>query len=115
LAPLDDRVESARSFATRHQVTMVLKGYRTLIAEPDGTVWVNPTGSPAMAKAGSGDILTGLIAGFYAQEPRRESVPAAVWLHGRCGQLGEAQWTDRCLLATDLLGFLPAAIREGRR
>jgi hydroxyethylthiazole kinase-like uncharacterized protein yjeF len=106
------RVDHAREFAQTHQVTLVLKGFRTLIAHPDGQVHINPTGSPAMAKAGSGDILTGLIAGLYAQQASPESVHAAVWLHGRCGELGAAHWTDRCLLATDLLNFLPQAIRS---
>lgn len=105
------RVEHAREYAQTHQVTLVLKGFRTLIAHPDGQVHINLTGSPAMAKAGSGDILTGLIAGFYAQQPSPESVHAAVWLHGRSGELGAQHWTDRCLLATDLLTFLPQAIR----
>ncbi|MCX6594705.1 MAG: NAD(P)H-hydrate dehydratase [Acidobacteria bacterium] len=108
------RVEQAREFAQTHQVTLVLKGFRTLIAHPDGQVHINPTGSPAMAKAGSGDILTGMIAGFYAQQPSAESVHAAVWLHGRSGELGAQHWTDRCLLATDLLTFLPQAIRNAQ-
>ncbi len=112
LAPLEDRLQSARRFAQTHQVTVVLKGYRTVIAQPDGICWINPTGSPALAKAGSGDILTGLIAGFYAQAPGAEAVRDAVWLHGRCGELGAARWTDRCLIATDLLQFLPDAIRS---
>jgi NAD(P)H-hydrate epimerase len=112
LATLDDRLASARAFAETNHVTVVLKGYRTIAAHPDGRAYVNPTGSPALAKAGSGDILTGLIAGLYAQDPRDESVHAAVWLHGRCGELGERRWTDRCLIATDLLEFLPDAIRS---
>lgn len=112
LAPLEDRLGSARAFAARSGATVVLKGYRTIIASPDGTAFVNPTGSPAMAKAGSGDILTGLIAGLYAQAPGIDAVCHAVWLHGRCGELGEKRWTDRCLIATDLLDFLPDAIRS---
>jgi NAD(P)H-hydrate epimerase len=114
LAPLDDRLTSSRAFAETNQVTVVLKGYRTIVAHPDGRAYVNPTGSPALAKAGSGDILTGLIAGLYAQDPREESVHAAVWLHGRCGELGEKRWTERCLIATDLLDFLPDAIRSAQ-
>ncbi len=112
LAPLDDRLESARKFAAGSGATVVLKGHRTIVAHPDGRAYVNPTGSPAMAKAGSGDILTGMIAGLYAQEPGDEAVHAAVWLHGKCGELGERVWTDRCLIATDLLNFLPDAIRS---
>lgn len=108
------RVELARAFARERNVILVLKGQRTLIAFPDGNVAVNPTGTPAMAKAGSGDILTGMAAGFLAQFPQEPeaAVLAAVYLHGRAGELGAADLGERSLLATDLLRFLPAAIRE---
>jgi hydroxyethylthiazole kinase-like uncharacterized protein yjeF len=109
-----DRLECARGYATLRNVCLVLKGYRTLIALPDGRVWINPTGSPAMAKAGAGDILTGLIAGLVAQHPSdiALAVRAAVWLHGRAGELAAETLTEQCVLATDLLTYLPAAIRE---
>jgi hydroxyethylthiazole kinase-like uncharacterized protein yjeF len=109
-----DRLETARVFAKERNVCLVLKGHRTLIAFPDGRVWINPTGSPAMAKGGSGDILTGLIAGFVAQFPRdiETAVRAAVWLHGRSGQIGAEELTEQCLIATDLLHYLPRAIHE---
>jgi ADP-dependent NAD(P)H-hydrate dehydratase / NAD(P)H-hydrate epimerase len=107
-----DRAAVARAFARERQVTLVLKGYRTLIAFPDGRVWVNPTGSPAMATGGTGDILTGLTAGLLAQFPGEpdKAVAAAVWLHGMAGQLGSAELGEKTLVATDLLRFLPAAI-----
>jgi ADP-dependent NAD(P)H-hydrate dehydratase / NAD(P)H-hydrate epimerase len=113
-AQITDRVATARAFATERDCCLVLKGHRTLIAFPDGQVWINPTGSPSMAKAGSGDILTGLIAGFVAQLPADipTAVRAAVWLHGRAGQIGAEEVTDKCLLATDLLHYLPRAIHE---
>ena len=109
-----DRLEDARSFAKDRNLCVVLKGHRTLIALPDGRVWINPTGSPAMAKGGSGDVLTGMIAGIVAQHPRdaATAVRAAVWLHGRCGQLAADELTDFCVLATDLVHYLPRAIRE---
>jgi ADP-dependent NAD(P)H-hydrate dehydratase / NAD(P)H-hydrate epimerase len=109
-----DRLASARGFATGHDCCVVLKGQRTLIAFPDGQVWINPTGSPAMAKGGSGDILTGLVAGFVAQFPDdiATAVRAAVWLHGRAGGIGAEEVTDKCLLATDLLHYLPRAMHE---
>jgi NAD(P)H-hydrate epimerase len=108
-----DRLASARGFAAGHDCCVVLKGHRTLIAFPDGQVWINPTGSPSMAKAGSGDLLTGLIAGFVAQFPDdiATAVRAAVWLHGRAGEIGAEQVTDKCLFATDLLTYLPRAIQ----
>jgi NAD(P)H-hydrate epimerase len=107
-----DRVGVARSFAVERQVTLVLKGCRTLIAFPDGRVWINPTGTPALATGGSGDILTGMIAGLLAQFPRQGdlAVAVAVYLHGLAGQLGAAELGEQCLIATDLLRFLPAAM-----
>ncbi len=113
-APVKDRLSEARAFAKERNVCLVLKGHRTLIAAPSGDVWINTTGSPAMAKAGSGDILTGLIAGLIAQFPDNiaDAVRAAVWLHGRAGQLGAEELTDKGLIATDLLKYLPKAIRE---
>ena len=112
--PVTDRLRDAREFAQDRNVCVVLKGHRTLIAFPDGRVWINPTGSPAMAKGGTGDILTGMVAGIVAQHPKdiERAVRAAVWLHGRCGQLAAEELTDFCVLATDLLHYLPRAIRE---
>lgn len=109
-----DRLGHARRFAAERNVCLVLKGQRTLIAFPDGNVWVNPTGTPAMATAGSGDVLTGLVAGLLAQHPAQPgpAVIAAVWLHGRAGELAGAVLTEPCVAATDLVRFLPEAIRE---
>jgi len=109
-----DRLTTARTFAKDRNVCLVLKGQGTLIALPDGNVFVNPTGSPSMAKGGTGDILTGMTAGMVAQHPDdiATAVRAAVWLHGRAGELGAEEWTDKCLLATELLNYLPKAIRE---
>ncbi len=93
---------------------MVLKGEGTLIAFPDGRVWINPTGTPAMGTGGTGDILTGLTAGLLGQfrnEPDC-AVAAAVYLHGLSGELGAAALTEKCLNATDLLHYLPAALEE---
>jgi NAD(P)H-hydrate epimerase len=109
-----DRIGAARTYATEHGVTLVLKGQRTVIAFPDGRVWINPTGTPAMGKGGSGDILTGMIAGMVAQFPQRadQAVAAAVYLHGLAGQLGAEALGEKCLLATDLLQYLPDAMEE---
>lgn len=109
-----DRVGYARRLATDREITVVLKGQRTLIALPDGRVWVNPTGTPALATAGSGDILTGLLAGLLAQYPgdAEMAVAASVWLHGRAGELGAQALGEKCLVATDLLKYLPEAMRE---
>jgi NAD(P)H-hydrate epimerase len=113
----DNRVEIARAFARERQVHVVLKGYRTLLAFPDGRVWINPTGTPAMATGGTGDILTGLIAGFLAQFPRdaEQAIAAAVYLHGLSGEIGAGELGEKCLIATDLLRYLPAAMEQCAR
>ena len=105
----------ARAFAMERKVTLVLKGQRTVIAFPDGRVWINPTGSPAMGnRRQRGDILTGLIAGFLAQFPKVPdvAVAAAVYLHGLAGQIGAKALGEKCLIATDLLEYLPDAMEE---
>lgn len=109
-----DRIGTARAFAVEHGVHLVLKGNRTVIAFPDGQVWINPTGSPAMATGGTGDVLTGLIAGLIAQFPNQleYALLAAVYLHGRAGELGAAKLGEKSLIATDLFDFLPEAMRE---
>jgi len=116
-AVLEDRVGIARSFALKRRLWLVLKGQRTLIASPEGRVWVNPTGTPAMATGGTGDILTGLIAGLLAQFPGEieAAILAAVYLHGLAGELGAARLGEQYLIATDLLRFLPEAIEACRR
>ncbi len=113
-AKFTDRLSTARDFARSRNCCVVLKGHRTLIALPDGRVWINTSGSPAMAKGGSGDILTGMIAGMAAQFPGdlALAVRGAVFLHGRCGELAAQALTDKCVLATDLLDYLPGAFRE---
>ena len=111
-----DRLSIARAFAREHEVTVVLKGHRTLIAAPDGTVWVNTTGNPGMATGGTGDILTGMTAGFIAQNPGRvlEAVCAAVYLHGLAGDVARETMGDHSLVATDLIKSLPEAFRRTR-
>ncbi len=111
-----NRIGVAQRFAVERHVALVLKGQRTIVALRDGRVFVNPTGTPAMATAGSGDVLTGLIAGLMAQWPEHRDLAllAAVWLHGRAGELAAAALSELSLTATDLLRFLPAAIRNAQ-
>jgi len=108
-----NRLEVAREFAQRNGVTLVLKGWRTLIAHPDGRVAVNTTGNPGMAKGGSGDLLTGFIAGLLAQHPGEpaSAVEAAVYLHGLAGDLAVRTADEHTLLATDSLRQLSQAFR----
>ncbi len=106
-----NRLEVARGFAQRNGVTLVLKGARTLIAHPDGHVAVSTTGNPGMAKGGSGDLLTGLIAGLLAQHPDEAAtaVEAAVYLHGLAADLAVRATDEHTLLATDSLRHLAQA------
>ncbi|HYP08854.1 MAG TPA: NAD(P)H-hydrate dehydratase [Bryobacteraceae bacterium] len=112
-----ERLNSAREYAAACGAVVVLKGNRTMIAFPDGRTWVNPTGSPALAKGGTGDVLTGLIAGMLAQWPqhREAAVLAAVYLHGLAGQRAARATFEKCVLATDILAYLPEAMRECAR
>jgi len=108
-----NRFETARDFARDYGVTLVLKGSRTLIAHPDGRLAVNTTGNPAMAKGGSGDMLTGIIAGLLAQYPSdvTRAVEAAVYLHGMAADFAVREWDERTLLATDTLQYFSRAFR----
>jgi hydroxyethylthiazole kinase-like uncharacterized protein yjeF len=117
-----DRVNVARKFAQEHELILVLKGDRTVVANPDGGAWINPTGNPGMATGGTGDILTGIIAGMLAQNPQRafEAVIAAVYLHGLAGDVecytdpGRLPSGEHSLVATDLIKGLPEAFRRAR-
>jgi hydroxyethylthiazole kinase-like uncharacterized protein yjeF len=108
-----DRVGLARRFATEHKVTLVLKGWRTLVAHPDGSIAVNTSGNPAMAKGGSGDILTGIVAAMLAQFPAdvARAVEAAVYLHGLAGDFAAHAMDEHTVLATDTVTHLSDAFR----
>ncbi|WP_031496515.1 bifunctional ADP-dependent NAD(P)H-hydrate dehydratase/NAD(P)H-hydrate epimerase [Bryobacter aggregatus] len=109
-----DRIEDARELAKRSHCIVVLKGDRTVIAFPDGETWINPTGSPALAKAGSGDVLTGLTAALLSQyrDHTKTAVIAAVYLHGRCGELAAQHQHEMTSLASTLCEYLPEALHE---
>jgi NAD(P)H-hydrate epimerase len=115
-----DRVGLARRFATEHGVTLVLKGWRSLVAHPDGRIAVNTTGNPSMAKGGSGDILTGIVSAMLAQylDPKNpnetdvaSAVEAAVFLHGLAGDYACLAQDEHTVLATDTVGHLWEAFR----
>lgn len=108
-----DRIGLARRFAVEHQVTLVLKGWRTLVAHPDGRIAVNTTGNPSMAKGGSGDILTGIVAAMLAQFPEdaARAVEAAVYLHGLAGDFAAHAMDEHTVLATDTVTHLSDAFR----
>jgi ADP-dependent NAD(P)H-hydrate dehydratase / NAD(P)H-hydrate epimerase len=113
-----DRIGLARRFATEHKLTLVLKGWRTLVAHPDGRIAVNTSGNPAMAKGGSGDILTGIVAAMLAQYARSgepddvaRAVEAAVYLHGLAADFAAIAQDEHAVLATDTLAHLSDAFR----
>jgi hydroxyethylthiazole kinase-like uncharacterized protein yjeF len=116
---LKDRVRAAREFATAHELILVLKGSRTLVAAPDGRVFVNPTGNAGLGTAGAGDTLTGIIAGFIAQArgALRESadvlaaVVAAVYVGGLAGDLAARERGMRTMIASDISRHLSDAVR----
>ncbi|MFN0110323.1 MAG: NAD(P)H-hydrate dehydratase [Blastocatellia bacterium] len=109
-----DRIGVAREFATQHHVIVVLKGSRSLIAAPDGNVYVNPTGNAGMATAGSGDVLTGLIAGLLAQSPANalDATIAGVYLHGLAGDIAASKLGMRSMIASDIIANLSEAILQ---
>jgi hydroxyethylthiazole kinase-like uncharacterized protein yjeF len=106
------RVEVAQKFARDFGLFVILKGHRTLVAAPDGQVYVNPTGNPGMATGGSGDVLTGLVAGAMAQWPQDDLstvLSLAVYLHGLAGDLAAREKGQQAMIASDILEALPRA------
>jgi ADP-dependent NAD(P)H-hydrate dehydratase / NAD(P)H-hydrate epimerase len=112
-----DRLGVARRFAREHELIVVLKGHRTLVVRPDGEVWVNTTGNPGMSTGGTGDILTGMVAGMIAQHTKDAfaATMAAVHLHGLAGDVMRESVGEHSLVATDLLQGLPEAFRRTQK
>jgi NAD(P)H-hydrate epimerase len=109
------RVELAQSFARDHGVTLVLKGARTLIASPQGRLAVNGSGNPSLASGGTGDVLTGLIAGLLAQGMAPfHAACLGVYCHGAAADRLASRYGDRGLMATDLLPEIPAVLKALR-
>jgi len=120
-----NRIGIARKFTKEHNLALVLKGHRTLTALPDGRIWVNHSGNPGMASGGMGDILTGMVAGFWAQgvhgrapgadagpSPAHDAIITAVYLHGLAGDVARESKGELSLTATDLIAALPEAVRR---
>jgi ADP-dependent NAD(P)H-hydrate dehydratase / NAD(P)H-hydrate epimerase len=100
-----DRIAAARAFALEYHVHLVLKGAGTVIAHPDGTVYINPTGNPGMASGGMGDVLTGMIAGLLTQGYSPEAATyLGVWLHGSAA--------DSLIQKKGVIGFLASDVME---
>lgn len=108
-----NRIDVARTFATTHQVYVVLKGHRTLVATPEGTVFVNPTGNPGMATGGTGDVLCGMVAALLAQLLDAEAAcTLAVYLHGMAGDLAQADEGEMAMTAGDVAAHVGDAVLE---
>lgn len=112
-----DRLGTARRFAQEHGLIVVLKGLGTLVVQPDGEAWVNTTGNPGMSTGGTGDILTGMVAGIIAQHPDQPTLAtcAAVHLHGLAGDVMLWSVGEHSMVATDLLRGLPEAFRSAQQ
>ncbi|GGJ03999.1 bifunctional NAD(P)H-hydrate repair enzyme Nnr [Alicyclobacillus cellulosilyticus] len=105
------RLAAAQTLARAAQAVVVLKGYRTIVAAPDGRIRVNPTGDASLATAGSGDVLAGVIGGLLAQglDPF-DAAAAGVYLHGLAGELAGRRLTMAATMASDVVQHLPQAI-----
>jgi len=108
-----NRISTAIEFAQKKSVILLLKGAPSLIATPDGNVYINPTGNPGMATGGSGDVLTGIIAGLAAQNisPKNASI-AGAYIHGYSGDIFSEVETQTSLIAGDLLRNLPNVLKK---
>ena len=120
--PILDRLAAARNFAKAHRCTLVLKGHATVTAAPDGSVWINASGNPGMAKGGSGDVLAGLLAGLLGQKHLwgehtvlSEMVAVGVYYHGQAGDRCAEAMGEYGMIPTDLIAALPAVLKEHTR
>lgn len=109
------RLEVAREAASRWKAFVVLKGFHTILATPEGRVFVNTTGNPGLAKGGSGDVLTGILAGITAEfghEPWERTLGLGIYLHGLAADAAAAKVGEIAMLASDVIEALPAAFAE---
>lgn len=112
----EERIETVLEYAKENQIILISKDARTVIADPQGTLFINTSGDNGMATGGSGDVLAGMLAGLLAQGMRGiEAAAAAVYLHGLCGNSASKKKTPYCVMAGDLLEELPEIMRRTRR
>ena len=108
-----DRLKCAREFAMNFGVHVVLKGAATVIAHPDGSAFINPTGNPGMASGGMGDVLTGALAGFITQGfPPQAAAHTAVYLHGAAADTLASRIGPVGYLAGEVMNAIPAEIKK---
>lgn len=117
--PVKDRLSAARAFAKEHHCTLVLKGHGTVTAAPSGNCWICGTGNPGMAKGGSGDVLSGMIAALWGQKHLKgpytdlsELAAWAVWYHGKAGDKCARKLGEYAMLPSDLLDAIPEVLLE---
>ncbi|HET6199406.1 MAG TPA: NAD(P)H-hydrate dehydratase [Candidatus Acidoferrales bacterium] len=111
------RLEVARKAASDWQAFVILKGYQTILAAPDGTAWINSTGNPGMSTGGTGDVLTGMLAGITAQLGAQNwplALACGVYLHGLAGDLAAEEFGEAPLIATDVIRAIPNACAQLR-
>jgi NAD(P)H-hydrate epimerase len=106
-------LEICQEYSDRKNVTLVLKGGPTFIFHPGNRTFVNPFGDPGMATAGSGDVLTGLLAALLAQGvPSKEAALLGVYLHGRAGEYAASKKTSYCMIASDIIDYFSNSFKE---
>jgi NAD(P)H-hydrate epimerase len=102
-----------QNFARQHKVVLVAKGHPTLVAAPNSDVYTNTTGSPALATAGTGDVLTGVLAALVAQHVSTfRAAELAVYIHGLAGDLAEKEKTEPGVIASDVIDKIPTALQK---
>ncbi len=107
-----NRIQVAKDFAMKYKCVLVLKGYRTVVASPQGKIYINKTGNPGMATAGSGDVLTGIIIAFLGQGLSGfEAAKWATYFHGKAGDLTAKKKTKIAMIASDMIDSLPLAFK----
>lgn len=110
---LENPMNYAKVLSEAFSCTTVLKLHSTVVCSPDGEIYINETGNSALAKAGTGDVLTGMIAGFCAQKMDVfEASKLAVYLHGKAGEIASSMLSEYSVLASDLLKYIPLAIMD---
>lgn len=108
-----NRVEISRDFSSEYGVCLILKGASTIIALPNGDIYINQTGGDGLATAGSGDVLTGIIAGLLAQGvPPQKAAVLGPYLHGSSGDKAEEKLSSYSMIAGDIIDFIPLAVKD---
>jgi len=110
-----DKLEKQIALSEEYKVFIILKGANTSISTPEGKIYFNSTGNPGMATGGTGDVLTGMITSFLGQGyVPREAAILGVYLHGLAGDIAAEFLGQECLMASDIIDYLPQAFQDLR-